>query len=100
MLIAFHVVAVIRAFMKATRAFNNISGLDLRLTSREVRKKNLFCLAVLASETEIPLSRGKRTHALRSSITSMGDEERGLSDCSYIGDWFPAVKKNWSYVVS
>lgn len=68
MLVAFDVVAVIRAFMKATRTFNNVRGFDLRLASREVRKENLFCVAVLASETKIPLSGGKRTHALKSSI--------------------------------
>jgi len=58
MLVAFDVVAVIRTFVKTTRTFDDVGGFDLCLTAREVRKKNLFCLAVLASETKIPLAGG------------------------------------------
>jgi hypothetical protein len=64
MVVAFDVLTVIRALVKATRTFNNIGGFDLRFTTREVRKKNLLSVAVLASETKIPLAGGKRAHAL------------------------------------
>ena len=64
MLIAFNVVAVVRAFVKAARTFDHIGGFDLRLTSREVGKENLLRMAVLASETKVPLSGGKRSHSM------------------------------------
>ena len=64
MLVAFNVIAVVRAFMKAARTFDDIRGFDLRLTSREVGKKNLLGVAVFARETKIPLSGGKLTHSL------------------------------------
>lgn len=57
-MVALDVIAVIRAFMKATGTLDDVSGFNLRLTSREVREENLFCVAVLASETKIPLSGG------------------------------------------
>jgi hypothetical protein len=58
MLVAFDVVPVIRAFMKATRTFNHVGRLDLGLASREVGKQDLFSVTVLAGETEIPLAGG------------------------------------------
>jgi hypothetical protein len=64
MLVAFDVFAVIRAFVKTARTFDHIRGFDLRLTSREVRKENLLRMAVLASETKVPLSGGKGSHSL------------------------------------
>jgi hypothetical protein len=64
MLVAFNVVAVVRAFVKTARTLNDISGFDLRLASREVRKEYLLGVAVLARETKVPLSGGKRTHSL------------------------------------
>ena len=82
MLIAFNVVTIVRALVKASRTFNDIRGFDLGLTSREVGKKNLLRLAVLARETKIPLSGGKLTHSLDPRLPN-GREERGQSDSSY-----------------
>ena len=82
MLVPFDVVAVVRAFVKATRTFDDVGGFDLCLASREVRKKNLFRVAVLASETKIPLSGGKLTHSLDPRLPN-GREEQGQSDSSY-----------------
>ena len=75
MLVAFDVLAVVRAFVKATRTLDHISGFDLCLASREVRKKDLFRAAVLASETKIPLAGGKLTHI--GPRLRYGREERG-----------------------
>lgn len=82
MLIAFNVVTIVRALVKASRTFNDIRGFDFRFTSREVGKKNLLRLAVLARETKIPLSGGKLTHSLDPRLPN-GREERGQSDSSY-----------------
>ena len=64
MIVAFNVVAVVRAFVETARTLNDIRGFDLRLASREIWKKNLLGVAVLARETKIPLAGGKRTHSL------------------------------------
>ena len=64
MLVAFNVVAIVRALVKASRTFYDIRGFDLRLTLREVGEKNLLRFAVLARETKIPLSGGKLAHSL------------------------------------
>jgi hypothetical protein len=63
MLVAFDVIAIVRAFVKTARTFDDVSGFDLGLASREVGKQDLFCIAMLASETKIPLAGGKRTHS-------------------------------------
>jgi hypothetical protein len=84
MLVAFYVVAVVRALVGATRTFDDVCGLDLRLASREVREENLFCLALFADETKVPLSGGKRSHAFESSdFTATGERKRGQVSLLY-----------------
>jgi hypothetical protein len=79
MLVAFYVVAVVGTFVGTTRTFDDVGSLELRLTPREVREENLFCVALLASETKIPLSGGKRSHAFKSSDLQKRARGTGLS---------------------
>ena len=51
MLVALDLVRVVSAFVRAAGTFNNVSSFDLGLASRKIREKNLFRVAVLASET-------------------------------------------------
>ena len=76
MLVALYLVRVVSAFMRAAGAFNNVSSFDFGLALRKIREKNLFRVAVLARETQIPLSGGKLTNTLGSSI-DYGREETG-----------------------
>src|SRR5215208_848810 len=70
-------VAVVTAFVRATRTLNDVSSLDLCLTLRKIGEKNLFGLTVLARETEIPLSGVKGTHVNASIRFPNGREDRG-----------------------
>ena len=49
--------------MRTARALDDVSRFDPCLTSRKIREKNFLLLAVLASETEIPLAGDKGAHA-------------------------------------
>ena len=59
MFVAFDVVSVVRACVRTARTFNNVSGFDSGLPTRQVRDENFLFIAVFASETEIPLAGGK-----------------------------------------
>jgi hypothetical protein len=58
MLVAFDVIALVRAGVRTARTLNDVSSFDLRLSAREIWEKDLFFFAVFAGETEIPLAGG------------------------------------------
>jgi hypothetical protein len=86
MLVTFDVVRVIRACVRTARALNDVSGFNSGLSSGKVREKDFLFLAVLASETEIPLTGGKGAHAFdpRFLLPKMGERNGAFRcACSY-----------------
>ena len=80
MVVAFDVLAVVRAFVKTDRTLDNVGGPDSRFAAREVGEENLFGLTLLAGETEIPLSRRKSAHPdLNLSSEILKDDEDGAN---------------------
>ena len=85
-MVTFDVVRVIRACVRTARALNDVSGFNSGLSSGKIREQNFLLLAVLASETEIPLAGGKGAHAFdpRFLLPITGERKRGvLCGCSY-----------------
>ena len=62
MLVAFDIVAIVRAFMKTNRTFDHVGGPYPCLASGEIREQYLLRFALLAGETKIPLPGGKTVH--------------------------------------
>ena len=87
--------------MRTARTLDDVSGFDFCLSSRKIREENFLFLALLASETEIPLAGGKGAHFSSSISTSdNGREERGFEcACSYKArQELRSRKKRWSYM--
>ena len=67
MMVAFDAVGVVSRFVFTVRTGDEVRRSNTGLASRQIRKENVFRLAVLAGIQQIPLSGGKSAHVFNDS---------------------------------
>jgi hypothetical protein len=67
-MVAFDAVGVVSRFVFTVRTGDQVRRSNTGLSSRQIRKENVFRLAVLAGIQQIPLSGGKSAHVFNDSL--------------------------------